>query len=336
MGPPLHVQATSPTAEATDAPLDGVIRIRFDRFLDPSTAVRQSLLLTAGTFDATGNPVAGEIFTEPTYDLLERVLVFRSARLLPGVRYTALLRKPSEMSGLGVRAWDGAELESPYLFGFTTTTDTQAPSPEPVLPYAGYCAQCVDDVLVAGAVTNLSTCAFGNCHIASAASGPPLGLDLGSIEGLQQTAFSKPAHQTMRGPRSDALVQSPVFGQNMPNIDPGRPGNSYALYKILIYGGLFDVKASALPGQPVGGPLAPSDEELERLRSAFVMGNAMPYRLTTFKLDQARQLQAWIAAGAKTEATCASVAGCGKIEEPSEPDAGEGGASNGEQSAPSR
>ena len=58
-GPALRIVATSPTSEQTGVALDAALRIRFDRFLDSTSVVRQSVRITGGTLNPDGSSVAG-------------------------------------------------------------------------------------------------------------------------------------------------------------------------------------------------------------------------------------------------------------------------------------
>ena len=90
LGPPLQILATYPEDGAgldcassdveCGVPIDTTIEVRFDRFLLPSTAVRQSILFYSGR--ALNPPVSG-IIPEivPAYDPLERVVRYTQAIL---------------------------------------------------------------------------------------------------------------------------------------------------------------------------------------------------------------------------------------------------------------
>ena len=59
------------------------------------------------------------------------------------------------------------------------------------------------------------------------------------------------------------------FGRAMPLIDPGNPGNSYLLYKILIGQSAIDPSLPAEAAEKLR-------QETERLQAAFVVGTPMP------------------------------------------------------------
>lgn len=319
LGPPLRVVATNPAAETTNVPRNAPIRVRFDRFLTPASAVRQSIRITGGTINPDGSSVAAEEFLEPSYDLLERVIVLRlsGGRLwLPGIRYTVTLFRPGERGNDGFRAWDGAPLETSFTFSFSTSNDPSTPPPIPLLSKIDYCSyrktfdvtqsdgttsQQPCTVLGGGSVLQQS-CAFGTCHGNDLPGGPAQGLNLQSFEAMRATAIGHVAHQTLTGPSHQPEVNPAFFGSSMPLIDPGQPGNSYILYKILISPELWERpgrnEPGELPAQEVDGELRPSSEELKRLQEAFILGAPMPL-LSSMTLAQVRALQAWIANGAQ-------------------------------------
>ena len=96
-----------------------------------------------------------------------------------------------------------------------------------------------------------------------------MGLDLQNPGGVRDTALSMTAHQTQQGQISVAGDASPErFGRAMPLIDPGNPGNSYIMYKVL---------ANPLNQFRPGGALEPGLAlEIDRLRDNVVVGLPMP------------------------------------------------------------
>ena len=176
----------------------------------------------------------------------------------------------------------------------------------------------------------LSSCAFGGCHAEGGRTlegssesvyiGPAMGLILctqppGSaacpvkyLSPMLATAIGKVAHQTQQGENGRDGDVNPVldeprrFGRAMPIIDPGNPGNSYLLYKILR--GIDPLVVSR------NNPAAPGENE--RLGASVVVGMAMPangYHLTDGvsrlglpeeQVDSIQVLSDWIARGAPT------------------------------------
>jgi hypothetical protein len=159
-------------------------------------------------------------------------------------------------------------------------------------------------------------CGFANCHAPAtpgSTAGTAAGLNLKTLEGVRATAIGQIAHQTQQGQQSVTGDQSPLrFGRAMPNIDPGNPGNSYALYKVIIHP-LNHYKADEQTLEP---QLAAS---IQRLRETVVVGVPMPAenglwqpylplqddsdpRTVSLAAQQHMQmLSSWIAYGAVTE-----------------------------------
>ena len=149
------------------------------------------------------------------------------------------------------------------------------------------------------------TCATNGCHTSvgpedhGVVLGAAEGLDFSSTARLQATAVSHVAHETQTGEHAGTIEVSPsLFGRAMPIVDPTRPGNSYALYKLL---------ASVDNGAP-GATAALEQQrlaEIARLRAAIIVGMPMPPangQMTQLKQAQLEQISDWIAQGAPT--TC--------------------------------
>ncbi|WP_437970785.1 hypothetical protein WMF04_16510 [Sorangium sp. So ce260] len=286
--------------------------LKFDRFLLPgavSGAVGPASLCVSGdlatqveTFADCVNPIA----LAPTYNPVQREVIFRQIEgmpgLVPGTRYAlTVLRPVDEAAPAGIRAFDGAPLDTNVRIEFTVAA-TNPPQAMPERQPSGdfYCQrdlecvamECQDDpnnpsdpvdptcsTCVRGAAMLLYTCA--GCHSdANASAGLNLnvaGLDptvqqlrYNRVEPLYETAIGHAAHQTQMGERAHVGEKTPErFGRAMPLIDPGNPGNSYLLYKLIV-------------GKSAIDPSLPADqaeqlrEETERLRAAFVMGLPMP------------------------------------------------------------
>ncbi len=133
-----------------------------------------------------------------------------------------------------------------------------------------------------------------------------MGLDLGSGQGLLGTAISRVAHQTDVEASAGVPTQVPSrFGQGMPIIDPGRPDNSYLVYKLVINRASFGPDpcgASAYSVALAGVCLPASAAETDRLRDWFVRGEPMPPPETGFSLvaEDVRLVERWILDGAPT------------------------------------
>lgn len=123
VGPKVKVQATIPEADAVDVPLDQSIRVQFDRFLSPLAVTRQAICISSiGPVAVAAGRSGCEQYPTPEYDPVDRVAVWKPSQpLKPGVRYTVTVFPPeNEDDPNGIRAFDGAPLEAPYVFSFVT------------------------------------------------------------------------------------------------------------------------------------------------------------------------------------------------------------------------
>jgi hypothetical protein len=309
VGPDLHVVASLPSdgdglgcSAGLDpecgVPINTPLEFRFDRHLLPSTAVRQSIAIQSGN-DAEID------LLEPHYDLVERVLRYTLPGLREAARYSVHLPVPDEHQyGFGFRAFDQAGLSrtgsAPLAFSFRTQASNQPP-PSSVEPIPT-CREAL-------AVFRRGGCSTGLCHGSDGSCPDPclpsMGLDLGSREGLIATALGRVARQTDTEGHSGVTLDNPSqFGVGMPILDRGRPDNSYLLYKLLIHPAAYGPDPCGPSDHQVelhDQCLAPSHEEIERLRNWFVRGEPMP-RVGGFslKLEDLRQLERWIAGGTRT------------------------------------
>ncbi len=326
-GPDVHLVAIEPAdgvgtdcemgAADCGVPTNATLSFRFDRFLSPATANRQALRVYSGDPDnGTGIPF------DVVYDPVERVVQYRMPSgysFAPNALYQLELVVPVEPGDFGIRAFDGAPLAegSVPLRGsfFTGLGPVELEVEEPP-----GCAEIVSEVFMKSPA---SCGASGQCH---ASTDAPHGLWLDGRANFAVTAVNRVARQTEVGDRSGGvpLEQPKRFGVQMPLVQPGNPGNSYLLYKLLRSARsyqpcVFDENsaassfcsipveacASLYPGLPLdpgsGKCLAPSDDELERLREWFVRGEAMPIPRPVDRslgLQQLRAISRFIAAGA--------------------------------------
>jgi hypothetical protein len=247
--------------------------LKFDRFLLPTTAIRQSVCLWSDltvavqTFEDCQNvPAAARVFLEPTYSPLEREVIFRRApdepRFAAGTTYRLAVLAPAGEGDYGFRAFDGAPMAKTVTVDFTVAAQDPAGATDEVLPSSD---------LWSGLKPYVDTCSLGaGCHSTPPGGGAAMGLDLQTAERIQLTAVGKVAHQTQTGEHGDDPDQSPRrFGRAMPIIDPENPGNSYLLYKIAIGPNARD---PALPP----GEAAALEAEIQRLRASVVAGMPMP------------------------------------------------------------
>ncbi|HEY6556294.1 MAG TPA: Ig-like domain-containing protein [Polyangiaceae bacterium] len=338
VGPPLRLVASYPEAgegvdcvssadPACGVPTNGPLELRFDRQLLHSTAVRQSLAVYSGEPQSP-------VFLRPDYDAVERVLrYYPSEPLQPNTLYTVQLPQPTTGAPFGFRAFDGAPLgEGPVPLRFSFYTAAESVGPEPT------CEPTCDDIVRR---FQASGCARLGCHNsepepdacgAGAALDhnqecvgvPRMGLDLASVPGLRRSAISRVAHQAEVGAQGGVPLVNPArMGVQMPLVDPGRPGNSYLLFKTLLRTANFNLppdeqltpderarRAACTPVYrsrlPEGETRAPSEEERTRLRNWFVRGEGMPLlprdgdpERSPLTLDALHEIQRWIALGAR-------------------------------------
>jgi len=293
-GEPLRVVAIEPySAEGLDcgngacgfAP-DAPIRLKFDRWLIPTTAIRQSVsLYTEGT--QLG------VFLRPDYDVTARSLSYRpDTPLATGTVYILKLGDADQdPNGLGFRSFDGNALNNAKQFAFRTSLSGQTPPTAVTVPVTT-CDQVVVTLANAG-------CTRGGCH---SGNSPRMGLLLESAQGLISTAINHVAHETETGTNvTEQVVSGGRFGTQMPIIDSGRPENSYLLYKLLI-GKWLNRELAAQPAAPFATD-ALSQDAIDRARSWFIEFGAMPpddvgYPDGVSSLELMRNLQTWIRAGA--------------------------------------
>jgi hypothetical protein len=295
-------------------PTDARLELRFDRFLLPSTAVRQSIAFFSG---APSSVVPEDRFGPeiiPSYDPLERVVTFSlppGATLQPNTLYTVRIPIASSDDAFGFRAFDGAALagEEPLHISFRTSNRVD-PTP-PAVPSALGCpdliCQAFGQVEAGCDLPIASGCAAEQCH-GAAETLPPMGLSLASPHGLISSALGRVAHQTETGPTTGRTLASPPrFGTAMALIEPGRPSNSYLVYKLLVAPDAYlpesegdacsRYRAAADPERCI----LPAEEELTRLREWFVRGDPMPppgHEPRFVHAGTARQVIDFIAAGA--------------------------------------
>lgn len=299
-------------------PTNATITFRFDRFLNPATATRQALRVYTG--DPNTSP---GIPFDVVYDPVERVVQYRVPAgygFQPNTLYQLELLAPVDADDFGIRAFDGAPLREdrvPLSGSFFTGI---APIERSVVEPPS-CANIVSEIFT----TTPADCGSSNCHnSANAEQGAPHGLWLDGRANFEVTAINRVARQTELGDRSGGvpLEQPSRFGVQMPLIQPGNPGNSYLLYKLLSAPSAYqacafdpltskssfcqmpdDVCESAYPDAPFERKscITPSSEELERLREWFVRGEPMPIPRPVARrvgLQQLRALSSFISAGA--------------------------------------
>lgn len=296
-GPPIHLVDAN-VGPSRPLPTDGVIELSFDRFLNPLTVTRQSVSLRDAFNQAPVTPVV-------SYDPVRRVVTVANPStdgkpwLLEGQPYKLVLPIPAKEGDYGLRAIDDASLEGTgaVVIGFYAAAPTGR-APEPAVTF------CTDVLPVLR-----GSCAGCHTQHPAGSSGPAAGLVLDTASGLA-LAINRVANAANTGPRSG--VGRPAndhFPVDMPLIDPGDPGNSFLLYKLLLAapsedGGPEERFCDAGPrALPAGIATGLADGERERL-GELVSGMAMPARGPRLDPDQLGRLRLWIAQGASI-GTCA-------------------------------
>jgi hypothetical protein len=168
-------------------------------------------------------------------------------------------------------------------------------------------------MLGCGAARDFAGCIEGYRGCAGCHSGEnaPFGLRLDDARALAETAIGRVARETDIGGTVGATLEDPPrFGAKMPVVDPGRPDNSYLIYKILAGPSAYAANtfesecptAYAVSAGSATDPtcLVPSAGELLRLRQWLVPGDPMPPPGTMPfpRSTHVRGLSAWIRAGA--------------------------------------
>ena len=323
---------------------DDAIQISFDRYLLPSTVLRQGY----GIADNTNQLLPVEGF-QTIYDPVARTVSIAGPQgigtpwLTEGLEYKLVLFVPpnNATDQGGFRAIDRSPLDQTYTFVFRATAPTGGPL-RPVDPPVNFCA----DVLPIFA----QKCSDPTCHGAppnpTGGTQPAASLILSNSSGVRVTAIGRVAQGSNTGGRSfDPAPASPIFGVDMALVEKGNPGLSWLMYKIEM-APLPVVDAASptsstylctppagsdavlTPGDPYTSraPVAQaSDAERERLAD-YVLGRFMPYPSGTvlpetqpLTFEERERVRRWIAQGAPTP----ECGGCGGVTAPaSAPDAG--------------
>ena len=310
VGPPVRLLGAN-VGPDRPMPADGVVQLAFDRYLLPSTVVRQSVVLA----DANGEPVTGADAPLVTYDPIARTVTLSSPKapaapwLLEGQPYKVALRLPTndDTNEEGLRAIDRAALDpnQPLEIGFFVGPPSGAASHEPGVQF------CAD-------VLPLLKQRCAGCHYAGAGAA---GLALDSATSVARTALNRIAQGANTGGRSSGTDETgKVFGIDMRIVEPGNPGRSWLLYKVelarapVVEAGvtapLLCANAEAAPArdyQPLA-PAQPWPADAERsVLGDHVLGREMPYPASPLAspieqpltFHERQRLRMWIAQGAK-------------------------------------
>jgi hypothetical protein len=268
---------------ACGVPSNRPLIFRFDRWLQPGTAARQSIRLAADGSDQTE-------FSAPRYEVLTREITYRSDGVSPGLVYVLELNDADREPGWGFAAYDGRALErsaqsEPIVF----RTGPPEPRWEPTPQVRTTCADALRVFRSAG-------CTASNCH-GSSGKGSAAGLWLDDGGGLEN-AIDRVARASDRGIEDGRVsIQPERFGINMPLVLPQDPARSYLLYRMLLGRDAYRDAEGQFQVQP------PSDAELERATIWFGAMGPMPpagvgYPPSVSPVDSVRLIESWIRDGA--------------------------------------
>ncbi len=303
-----HVVAANVGTQAP-LPQDGVIELGFDRFLNPLTVNRQSLGLRDAFGGAPDSPIV-------QYDPVARVATLSNPNpgqpwLEVGKSYQVVFPiANAEAGSFGLRTIDGASLDpSTGPLGFQIAPPTGNP---PSSPKIDFCADVFPIFAATRADPTLrGACSASACHGGSASSPTSaMGLVLESEDGVRR-AIGAPARETANGGLTTPLAPQPAFPVGMPLIDPGNPGDSYLIYKLLLADDdtVPDASGASVPytlgcGRAITAPFDygpgasfASPDEAARLASR-ITGRRMPWGSTPLTFDEIERISLWIAQGA--------------------------------------
>jgi hypothetical protein len=304
-------------------PQDGVIQVAFDRYLNPLTANRQGVtLLDENGFVPGGPPIV-------QYDPVARMVTISNPTpgkpwLVVGQFYKVVFPVATDEAGsFGLRSIDDATIDpSTKAITFQVAAPTGSP---PTLPTIDFCTD-VFPIFAARRASTTATkgvCTNAACHAAGGTAAQ--GLVLETPDDIRRTAIGVQAVETTTAALSTPLPPQPAFPVGMPIVDPGDPGDSYLLYKMLLpdQNGVPSADGVSVPYtacRPVTAPFfygpgagfASADEQA-RL-AAHVVGRRMPWGDwddathsfgsgggTPLTFDELERIRLWIQEGAEVD-----------------------------------
>jgi hypothetical protein len=296
--------------------VEGSIEIAFDRFLNPATVNRQGV----GLRDLFGNAPDSPIVQ---YDPITRVAVLSNPNpgqtwLTVGQPYEIVFPvATTEAGSLGLLAIDGASMDpvAPLAFASTQTLGfnvAAAPgSPPPLPPTIDFCSDVMPIFRAPTATLIEGACGTASCHgIPNNTLTTAQGLVLDTEDGIRHTAIGVLAEETATSALTSPLAPQIAFPTGMPIIDPGNPGNSYLMYKLLKYDdGVPDASGATVvynacnlttPPFDYGPSGFASTAEATRL-SDLIPGRRMPWGHTPLTIDEMERIRLWIAEGAEVD-----------------------------------
>jgi len=326
--PYIHVVAAN-VGVNTPLPQNGVIKVAFDRYINPLTMNRQGIALR----DLFGNAPDSPIIQ---YDPVTRTASLSNPNpdpqwLTEGATYEISFPIASEAGAFGLRAIDGATMDpatTKIVFTVVPSPDAGATPTPPTIDF------CKDIFPLFSAIRNdhpnvQGVCSNVHCHGALGGTTPNLsaqGLVLNSQEGIRHTAIGVEAAEATTAALSVPITAQNSFPVGMPIIDPGDPGHSFLIYKLLLTdtngapdgtgpGFSYTGCGSTTPPFDYGpNPHLASADEAFRL-SQLVHGRRMPWgdpNATTFDtgggtpldLDELERISLWIQQGAPVVDNC--------------------------------
>ena len=325
--PYIHVIAAN-VGNNVPLPNNGVIKVAFDRYINPLTMNRQGIALR----DLFGNAPDSPIIQ---YDPVTRTATISNpgpdpnAWLIEGTTYEVSFPIATDDAGsFGLRAIDGATMDpATQKIAFkVVAADPNLVTKPPTIDfcrdiYPLFAARRTDPAQshTQGLCSNL------HCHSGTLAA---TGLQLDLPEGVRHTAIGVEATEATTGALSVPITAQNSFPVGMPIIDPGDPAHSYLIYKLLLpdvngapdgTGAGFSYTmtcGTATPPFDYGpSPQLASADEAQRL-SQFVHGRRMPWgdpiapgTFTTnggtpLDLDELERVSVWILQGAPVVDGC--------------------------------
>ncbi len=323
----MHV-VTANVGPQTPLPQDGVVQITFDRYLSPLSVTRQSVALRDLFGGAPDSPIV-------QYDPVTRVVTMSNPNpgqpwLEVGKTYEIFFPiATSEAGSFGLRAIDNATMDpATQPLGFSIAPPTGNPPASPKIDFCTDVLPLFDATYTDSSFANFGgRCTNRSCHgtqTGDATYSAATGLVLSTPEGIRHTALGVAASETTTGGTSTSLSPQFVFPAGMPIIDPGNPGDSYLIYKLLLpdENGVPDAGGTSRPYAACGKSITPpfdygpsnfaSPDEGARL-AAHVPGRRMPWGDfdseghvlpgggTPLTLDEIERIRLWIAQGARVD-----------------------------------
>ncbi len=227
-------------------PLTTSIRVQFDRFLAPTSTVRQAICVQSCTVGGPSSQCEGQCLggLSPEYDPVDRVVVWKGASLVAGLRYNVRLLVPANADDpTGVRAIDGAPLAKEYTFAFTAGDPAKMPpDPDAIKPELAAAESVVNE---RASINFCSKSKF--CPVPMMGCTMPAPTFTGTNDLIASCAVGSSCHgptQVAPGPQGSALV--------LKDLDGGIPGSI-----IRLVNGMTVATESAVgpdPNVPVRGP----------------------------------------------------------------------------------